>query len=217
MRDMYYPSHFICMVVPRADGARTAEAARDAAARDPGVEPDIPVQGPALGDRGPPRPHRRELRVSPVESRPPAIEEPCPVEPFTAVVIGAGPAGLAAAEALLAAGVRPVVFEAKPSVARKFLMAGKSGLNLTKDESAEAFLAAFGDAGARLAPMLAAFGPRAAMDWARGLGEEIFTGSSGRVFPTAMKGSPVSRIPSAATPISYAVARLRETWRFSSK
>jgi len=121
------------------------------------------------------------------------MEEPCPVEPVTAAVIGAGPAGLAAAEALLSAGLRPVVFEAKPSVARKFLMAGKSGLNLTKDESGEAFLAAFGDAGARLAPMLAAFGPRAAMDWARGLGEEIFTGSSGRVFPTAMKGSPLLR------------------------
>lgn len=131
-----------------------------------------------------------------MSSRPPrraAEDAAAGPEPVTAAVIGAGPAGLAAAEALLAAGLRPVVFEAKPSVARKFLMAGKSGLNLTKDEPDDRFLAAFGAARPRLAPSLDAFGPRAAMDWARGLGEEIFTGSSGRVFPAAMKGSPLLR------------------------
>ncbi|MDT8343521.1 MAG: TIGR03862 family flavoprotein [Thermohalobaculum sp.] len=109
------------------------------------------------------------------------------------MVIGAGPAGLAAAEAMIAAGVVPVVIEANPTVARKFLMAGKSGLNLTRDEPGPAFLAAFGAAAGHLRPMLSAFGPRAAMAWAEGLGEALFTGSSGRVFPIAMKGSPLLR------------------------
>ena len=109
------------------------------------------------------------------------------------VIIGAGPAGLAAAEAALAAGVRPLVLEAKPSVARKFLMAGKSGLNLTMDEPRKAFLAAFGSAVPHLAPMIDAFGPAEAMAWAKGLGEPVFTGSSGRVFPVSRKGSPLLR------------------------
>jgi len=106
-------------------------------------------------------------------------------------VIGAGPAGLMAAEALAGAGRRVVVAEAKPSPARKFLMAGKSGLNLTKDEALPAFTARYGEDW--LAPMLAAFGPDEVMEWARGLGQEVFTGSSGRVFPVAMKGSPLLR------------------------
>ncbi len=108
-----------------------------------------------------------------------------------ALVIGAGPAGLMAAEALAMAGRRVVICEAKPSPARKFLMAGKSGLNLTKDEPLPAFLAAY-DAG-WLEPVLRAFGPWQAMEWARGLGTGLFTGSSGRVFPVEMKGSPLLR------------------------
>jgi len=130
---------------------------------------------------------------------------PCPLLPVAVglaamqaervdiAVIGAGPAGLAAAEAALAAGRRVVVFEAKPTPARKLLMAGKSGLNLTKDEDAETFLAAFGAAAPRLAPFLAGFGPAEAMAWAEGLGQPVFTGSSGRVFPKAMKASPLLR------------------------
>ncbi len=106
-----------------------------------------------------------------------------------ALVIGAGPAGLMAAEVLAAAGVQVVVAEAKPSPARKFLMAGKSGLNLTKDEAD--FAAAYRCP--RLAPILQAFGPEAVKAWARGLGQEVFTGSTGRVFPVAMKGSPLLR------------------------
>lgn len=110
-----------------------------------------------------------------------------------ALVIGAGPAGLMAADVMSAAGLSVVVAEAKPSVGRKFLMAGKSGLNLTKDEPFERFLSAYEEAAPVLRPMLEAFGPREAVAWAEGLGQEMFTGSSGRVFPRAMKASPLLR------------------------
>jgi uncharacterized flavoprotein (TIGR03862 family) len=110
-----------------------------------------------------------------------------------ALVIGAGPAGLMAAEELARAGRRVVVAEGKPSAGRKFLMAGKSGLNLTKDEGTEAALAAYAEAAGFLAPMLRAFGPAEVQAWARELGQEVFTGSSGRVFPVAMKASPLLR------------------------
>ncbi|WP_323766090.1 TIGR03862 family flavoprotein [Marinovum sp.] len=110
-----------------------------------------------------------------------------------ALVIGGGPAGLMAAERLAQAGHRVLLAEHKPSVARKFLMAGKSGLNLTKSEDFETFLAAFGDRAAALRPMLAAWGPDAAQRWAEALGQPLFTGPSGRVFPRAMKASPLLR------------------------
>lgn len=110
-----------------------------------------------------------------------------------AVVIGAGPAGLMAAEVMAQAGIRVTVCDAKPSVGRKFLMAGKSGLNLTKSESALVFDAAFTEATPWLAPMLQAFGADAVQDWARGLDQDLFTGSTGRVFPVAMKASPLLR------------------------
>lgn len=129
-----------------------------------------------------------------------------------ALVIGAGPAGLAAAEVLAAAGVGVLVAEAKPSVARKFLMAGKSGLNLTRDEPIDAFLAAYGPARERLFPMLDAFGPEAVQDWARGLGQEVFTGSTGRVFPRAMKASPLLRAWLAR--LAAGGARLETRWRW---
>ncbi|WP_135447726.1 BaiN/RdsA family NAD(P)/FAD-dependent oxidoreductase [Tabrizicola caldifontis] len=108
-----------------------------------------------------------------------------------ALVVGAGPAGLMAAEELAKAGVRTIVCEARPSVARKFLMAGKSGLNVTRDEPREAFVSRY-DA-PQLRPILAGFGPDEVQQWCRDLGQEIFTGSSGRVFPVAMKASPLLR------------------------
>jgi predicted flavoprotein YhiN len=111
----------------------------------------------------------------------------------TAVIIGSGPAGLMAADVLSAADVNVIVCEAKPSVGRKFLMAGKSGLNLTKDEPDAAFLRSFYEAAPQMTPMLAGMGPGAVKRFAEGLGQEVFTGSSGRVFPKAMKASPMLR------------------------
>jgi len=114
-------------------------------------------------------------------------------EPLDALVIGSGPAGLMAAEELAKAGRQVVVAEAKPSAGRKFLMAGKSGLNLTKDEPLADCLAAYGDAADWLRPMLEAMGPEQVKRFAQDLGQPIFTGSSGRVFPQAMKASPLLR------------------------
>ena len=127
-----------------------------------------------------------------------------------ALVIGAGPAGLMAAEALAQAGRRVLVAEAKPSPARKFLMAGKSGLNVTKDEAPATFAAAY-DA-AWLGPMLSAFGPTAVQDWCRDLGQDVFTGSSGRVFPRAMKASPLLRAWLARLAAQGVVLRSRWRW-----
>ena len=110
-----------------------------------------------------------------------------------ALVIGAGPAGLMAAEELARAGRQVLIAEARPSPARKFLMAGKSGLNLTQDEPLSALTAEYREAAPWLAPMLAAFGPDQVQDWARALGEKLFTGTSRRVFPVAMKASPLLR------------------------
>jgi uncharacterized flavoprotein (TIGR03862 family) len=114
-------------------------------------------------------------------------------EPIDALVVGGGPAGLMAAETLAAAGARVLVAEAKPTPGRKLLMAGKSGLNLTKAEPPAAFAAAYTQGGDWLAPILAGFGPEAVVAWAAGLGVETFAGSSGRVFPRAMKAAPLLR------------------------
>lgn len=108
-------------------------------------------------------------------------------------VIGAGPAGLMAAEVLSAAGVSVHVFDAMPSVGRKFLLAGKGGLNMTHAEAAAAFVDRFGPQSGVVGEWLQRWGPEAVRTWARGLGVESFVGSSNRVFPTDMKAAPLLR------------------------
>lgn len=114
-------------------------------------------------------------------------------EHVTALVIGAGPAGLMAAEVLSAAGKQVLIIDAKPSIGRKFLMAGKSGLNLTRLQDLPTFTAAYSEAAEWLSPMLKVFGPEQVQHWAEGLGQPVFAGSTGRVFPETMKASPLLR------------------------
>ncbi len=108
-------------------------------------------------------------------------------------IIGGGPAGLMAAEVLSGAGLLVDLYDAMPSVGRKFLLAGKGGLNLTHSEAREPFLARFGVRRAAIAPLLDGFGPEALRAWVHGLGVETFVGSSGRVFPAGMKAAPLLR------------------------
>ncbi|PRY92787.1 hypothetical protein BCF33_1641 [Hasllibacter halocynthiae] len=115
------------------------------------------------------------------------------VESIDALVIGGGPAGLAAAEALAGAGRAVVLAERMPTPGRKLLMAGKSGLNLTKREDPAQFRAAYGATAPALSPMLDAFGPAEVEALAEGLGQPVFAGSTGRVFPRAWKASPMLR------------------------
>ncbi|MGH6861345.1 MAG: TIGR03862 family flavoprotein, partial [Phyllobacterium sp.] len=108
-------------------------------------------------------------------------------------IIGGGPAGLMAAEILSRSGHSITIYESMPTLGRKFLLAGKSGLNLTHAEEYARFATRFGTAGSRLAPALGAFRPDDVRAWAQGLGTETFIGSSMRVFPKAMKASPLLR------------------------
>lgn len=127
-----------------------------------------------------------------------------------ALIIGAGPAGLMAAEVLAGAGVAVVVAEGRPSAGRKFLMAGKSGLNLTMDEALAAFCGQI--SAGWLGGIVAKFGPEAVQGWARDLGQEVFTGSSGRVFPKGMKASPLLRAWLGR--LGEAGVELRTRWRW---
>ena len=111
----------------------------------------------------------------------------------TVAVIGGGPAGLMAAEVLSASGVQVHVYDAMPSVGRKFLLAGRGGLNLTHSEPFDIFMSRFGERRAELEPVLTQFGPQQVREWAAGLGIETFVGTSGRVFPTDMKAAPLLR------------------------
>src|SRR5687768_9694983 len=108
-------------------------------------------------------------------------------------IVGGGPTGLMAAERLAAAGVQVDLFDAMPSVGRKFLLAGRGGLNLTHSESFEAFVARYGARRPQVEPLLRAFDAQAVRDWAQGLGVDTFVGTSGRVFPASMKAAPLLR------------------------
>lgn len=113
--------------------------------------------------------------------------------PGRVAVVGGGPAGLMAAEVLAQAGAAVALFDAMPSVGRKFLLAGRGGLNLTHSEPTAKLLARYGDRQAALAEAIAAFDGTAVRDWATGLGIQTFVGTSGRVFPTDMKAAPLLR------------------------
>jgi len=114
-------------------------------------------------------------------------------KPCVVAVIGGGPAGLMAAEVLIQGGARVDLYDAMPTVGRKFLMAGKGGMNITHAEPAEAFLSRYGARRAQIKPLLDAFGPEALREWVHGLGITTFVGTSGRVFPADMKAAPLLR------------------------
>jgi len=118
---------------------------------------------------------------------------PDSAQPQQVAVIGGGPAGLMAAEVLSQNGVQVDLYEAKPSAGRKFLVAGKGGLNLTHSEPLDQFLSRYGERRARLEPLLRDFGPDELRQWALELGFETFVGTSGRVFPRDMKAAPLLR------------------------
>lgn len=139
-----------------------------------------------MGDRHPNL--SRLLEAAPLEGAP--IRDR--TVPFCAV-IGAGPAGLFAAETLARAGARVTIYEHRPSPARKFLMAGRGGLNITHSENLDRFITRYGASAKRMAPLIRAWPPQALRDFCADLGEETFIGSSGRVFPASFKASPLLR------------------------
>ncbi|UPA24326.1 TIGR03862 family flavoprotein [Shinella oryzae] len=127
-------------------------------------------------------------------------------------IVGGGPAGLMAAEVLSARGHAVTVLEAMPTIGRKFLLAGKSGLNLTHAEPYDRFVTRFGAANERLRPALDGFTPQDMRAWAQGLGTETFVGTSGRVFPTVMKASPLLRAWRARLEAQGVDIRVRHRW-----
>ncbi|WP_295992287.1 TIGR03862 family flavoprotein [Rugamonas sp.] len=113
--------------------------------------------------------------------------------PPRVVVIGGGPAGLMAAQALAQGGAQVDLYDAMASVGRKFLLAGRGGMNITHAEPYADFVTRYGGRAGALRPMLDAFGPQQVRDWVHGLGVATFVGTSGRVFPTDMKAAPLLR------------------------
>jgi len=134
----------------------------------------------------------------------------------TVAIIGGGPAGLMAAEVISAQGssVKVEVYDSMPSLGRKFLMAGKSGLNITHSEPFERFVSRYGKRRTHIEPMLKTFGPDELRDWVDGLGIETFVGTSGRVFPSGMgmKASPLLRAWLKRLSDSGVTFRLRHKW-----
>ncbi len=133
--------------------------------------------------------------------------------PDHVVIVGAGPAGLMAAEKLSGAGVPVTIYERMPTAARKFLMAGRGGLNLTHSEALEKFMTRYGAAQAFLTPYIKNFTPDDLRAWCEGLGQETFVGSSGRVFPKAMKASPLLRAWLARLQATGVEIRYGHTWQ----
>lgn len=127
-------------------------------------------------------------------------------------VIGAGPAGLMAAEVIASAGHTVTVYERMPSPARKFLMAGRGGLNLTHSETLAAFVERYGGDAAPIRDAVSQFTPELLVAWANSLGQETFTGSSGRIFPKAMKASPLLRAWLNRLENLGVVLKTRHTW-----
>ncbi|MEE9329614.1 MAG: TIGR03862 family flavoprotein [Parvularculaceae bacterium] len=132
-------------------------------------------------------------------------------DPDRVAIIGAGPAGLMAAEALTQRGIGVDIYEAMPSAGRKLLMAGKSGLNITHTEDEQVFLARYGD-DARIADLVRLFGPMQIISWMQGLGIPAHIGSTGRVFPQMMKASPLLRKWLARLQEAGAVIHPRHYW-----
>jgi uncharacterized flavoprotein (TIGR03862 family) len=128
-------------------------------------------------------------------------------------IIGGGPAGLMAAEVISRAGNLVHIYDSMPSLGRKFLMAGRGGLNLTHSEPFDIFITRYGSRRAQLEPALRLFGPEQLRQWARELGIESFTGSSGRVFPVQMKASPLLRLWLRRLEASGASFHSRHAWR----
>ena len=128
-------------------------------------------------------------------------------------VIGAGPAGLMAAQVLAEGGSKVTIYERMPSAGRKFLMAGRGGLNLTHSEPIEHFLSRYGPAAKAVAPWVEAFSPGDLIAWAEGLGQPTFVGSSGRVFPKALKASPLLRAWLARLNALGVVLQTRHDWQ----
>lgn len=131
----------------------------------------------------------------------------------SAVIIGGGPAGLMAAEVISARGVKVGVYDSMPSLGRKFLMAGKSGLNITHAEPFEQFVSRYGKRRDQIEPLLKKFGPTELRQWVHGLGIETFVGTSGRVFPVGMKASPLLRAWLKRLTDSGVSFHLRHKWK----
>lgn len=140
------------------------------------------------------------------------MTSPAPALASVVHIIGAGPAGLTAAEHLAREGLGVVVHEAMPSVGRKLLMAGRGGLNLTHSEDMEGFISRYGSAAPVVAPWLERFSPTHLIGWAEGLGQPTFVGSSGRVFPRAMKASPLLRAWLGRLNVLGVEVRTRSRW-----
>ncbi len=139
---------------------------------------------------------------------PPSIDRSARV-----AVIGGGPAGLMAAEVLARSGARVTVFERMPSVGRKLLVAGRGGLNLTHSEPIDDLLDRYGPARPRLAPPIADFGPAELRQWCAGLGQEPFVGSSGRVFPSGFRATPLLRAWLGRLDELGVELQVRHSWR----